>query len=193
MPRPQRVGIAAASGAALLVCAVSPAADWPMWRGDAARSRDLPPAAARATELQWSRDLGAPAPAWPASQEKLRFDDSYEPVALGRRVFVPSMVLGSMTAYDTRTGEKLWRFVTGGPVRFAGVAFAESICFGSDDGWLYCLDAKTGDVRWKHRGGPSYERLVIGNERLISTWSVRGAPAPAAVLPQTEVGGPSAC
>jgi outer membrane protein assembly factor BamB len=161
---------------ASVACVCARASDWPMWRGDAARSRDLPRAAASATELQWSRDLGAPAPAWPASQDKLRFDDSYEPVARGRRVFVPSMVHDNMTAYDTRTGEELWRFVTGGPVRFAGVAFEDSICFGSDDGWLYCLDSATGELRWKRRGGPDRDRYVIGNGRMVSTWSVRGAP-----------------
>jgi outer membrane protein assembly factor BamB len=86
------------------------------------------------------------------------------------------MVHDSMTAYDTRTGEELWRFVTGGPVRFAGVAFGDSICFGSDDGWLYYLEATTGKLRWKRRGGPARDRYVIGNGRLVSTWSVRGAP-----------------
>jgi len=176
MTRSRLAGAALALWGACASISVSIASDWPMWRGDAARSRDLPPAAAAATELQWTRDLGAPAPAWPASQDKLRFDDSYEPVALGRRLFVPSMVNDSMSAYDTRTGAELWRFVTGGPVRFAGVAFDESVCFGSDDGYLYCVDAAAGELRWKRRGGPAYERLVIGNERLISTWAVRGAP-----------------
>jgi len=176
MTRSRLAGAALALWGACASISVSLASDWPMWRGDAARSRDLPPAAAPATELQWSRDLGAPAPAWPASQDKLRFDESYEPVALGRRLFVPSMVNDSMTAYDTRTGAELWRFVTGGPVRFAGVAFDEKVCFGSDDGYLYCVDASTGELRWRRRGGPAYERLVIGNERLISTWAVRGAP-----------------
>ena len=131
MTRPRLACTALALWGAFATISVSHASDWPMWRGDAARSRDLPPAASAATELQWSRNLGSPAPAWPASQNKLRFDDSYEPVASGKRVFVPSMIHDSMTAYDTRTGTELWRFVTGGPVRFAGVAFGESVCFGS--------------------------------------------------------------
>ncbi|TVS14761.1 MAG: hypothetical protein EA424_18310, partial [Planctomycetaceae bacterium] len=45
----------------------------------------------------------------------------------------------------------------------------------SDDGHLVCLDARSGALVWRFRAAPS-ERMVLGNERLISTWPVRGAP-----------------
>ena len=31
---------------------------------------------------------------------------------------------------------------------------------GSDDGWAYCLDAKTGSLIWKLRTGPNDERIL---------------------------------
>lgn len=45
----------------------------------------------------------------------------------------------------------------------------------SDDGHLYCLKAATGELLWKKRGGPN-ERMVLGNDRLISHWPARGGP-----------------
>jgi len=125
--------------------------------------------------LQWVRQLPQPRPAWPASQPWLRFDLSYSPVAAGKRLLVPSMVTDSVTAYDTETGAQQWRFYADGPVRLAPVADGGKVYFGSDDGYLYCLDAAKGTLLWRFRGGPS-DRRVLGNERLISTWPVRGGP-----------------
>ena len=151
------------------------AADWPMWRHDAGRTAVSPEPLPATLHLMWVRTLAPPAAAWPASQTKLQFDASYEPVVCGRRVFVGSMVGDRVTAYDTETGDELWRFHADGPVRFAPVAWKDRVAFVSDDGYLTCLDAATGKPVWRVRGGPS-ERRVLGNDRLISTWPARGAP-----------------
>ena len=80
-----------------------------------------------------------------------------------------------MKAYDTKTGKQLWSFYADGPVRFAPAIAGNLACFGSDDGFLYCVELATGDLRWKHRAVPSQRRL-LGNRRLISVWPVRGGP-----------------
>lgn len=154
------------------------AADWPMWRHDpqrsAASSLELP----AELHLQWARDLGTPAPAWPREQDyhgKLEFDRTYQPIVIGKRVIVPSMVSDSVAAYDTESGNQAWRFHADGPVRFAPVGSGDRVYFTSDDGHLYCLNAKNGELRWKVRGGPT-DRAILGNERLISSWPARGAP-----------------
>ncbi len=151
------------------------AGDWPQWRYDAARSATSPNELPEQLHLQWVLQLPTPRPAWPSSQPSLRFDVSYSPVAAGELLFVPSMVTDSVTAYETDSGTERWRFFAGGPVRLAPVYNNGKVYFGSDDGYFYCLSAADGKLIWKFRGGPS-DRKVFGNERLISSWPVRGGP-----------------
>jgi outer membrane protein assembly factor BamB len=152
-------------------------ADWPMWRNDVQRSGtttvDLP----KMLRLQWTNHLPAPQPAWP-NEARLHFDASYEPIVLGTRMFVGSMLDGSMTAFDTVSGKALWRFYTNGPVRLAPVAFDGRVYFGSDDGWLYCVGASDGKLHWKVSGAPENRPRYrhLGNARLVSFWPVRGGP-----------------
>ncbi|MBL7132752.1 MAG: PQQ-binding-like beta-propeller repeat protein [Phycisphaerae bacterium] len=152
------------------------AGDWPTWRYDGTRTGATPDALPTSLKVQWSLRLPTPRPAWPASQHKLQFDASYEPVVAGKRLFVGSMVNDSMTAYETETGKQVWRFHADGPVRFAPCAAGGKVYFVSDDGCLYCLDADSGKLLWKKRGGPD-ERKIIGNDRLTSLWPARGGPA----------------
>ncbi len=97
---------------------------------------------------------------------------------MGDTIFVPSMVTDSITALDTSSGHVRWRFFAGGPVRFAPIAHRDAVYFGSDDGHLYCLDAATGNLRWKNNGRPAdgRQRNLLGNRRLIPIWPVRGGP-----------------
>ena len=152
-------------------------ADWPMWRHDPQRSAAMAEELPEQLHLQWSRQLPAPKPAWP-NEARLHFDSSYEPVVLGSRRVVGSMVDGSLTAFDCASGEELWRFYSDGPVRLAPVAFQDRVCFGSDDGQLYCLNTESGKLLWKVRGAPEERKPYrhLGNARLVSYWPVRGGP-----------------
>jgi outer membrane protein assembly factor BamB len=163
--------------ATALACCASPtwAADWPQWRYDAARGAITPDRLPERLSLVWQHRLPTPRPAWPASQPWLRFDVSYTPVAAGGLLFVPSMANDSLTAYDLASGVQRWRFYAEGPIRLAPVAAGDCVLFGSDDGYLYCLQACSGQLRWRVRGGPS-DRRLLGNERLVSTWPVHTGP-----------------
>ena len=151
------------------------AGDWPMWRYDAARSNASPAALPNELSLTWTLELPATRPAWPASQEKLQFDSVHQPIVIGNLLILGSTVNDSVTAYRTDSGAEAWRFYTEGPVRFAPVASRERIYVASDDGFLYCLQAGDGSLLWKVQGGPEDSR-IIGNDRLISMWPVRGGP-----------------
>ena len=163
----------------LLCCMLSPAGagDWPMWRHDARRSGATPAQLPAELHLQWVRALPPVGVAWP-NEPRLHFDASYQPVVMGKRMFVGSAVDGSVSAFDTDSGTALWKFHTNGPVRLAPAAGDGRVYVGSDDGFLYCLDAATGELCWKVRGAPDErpDYRHLGNSRLISFWPVRGGP-----------------
>lgn len=149
------------------------ASDWPMYRRDAGRRGITPDTVPANPQLSWSRNLP---PLTPAFQDnRLQFDAGYEPVVVGQTLLLTSSLSNSLTAYDTRTGKEIWKFCTNGPIRFAPAVEGESVCVGSDDGCLYCVDLHSGELRWKHRAVPN-ARMLLGNRRLISVWPVRGGP-----------------
>ncbi len=151
--------------------------EWPMWRHDARRSAatssPLPPQ----LHLQWQKQFHRPQPAYPG-EVRLNFDASYQPVAGGGMIFVPSMVTDSVTALNAETGNKQWEFYADGPVRFAPLVWRGHVYFTSDDGYLYCLDATDGSLAWKFWGSPAERKpyKLLGNGRLISRWAARGGP-----------------
>ena len=155
----------------------APAGDWPQWRFDAGRTAASPEELPARLSLRWTRQLPPPRPAWP-KYPRLQFDAAYEPVVMGKTMFVPSMLTDSVTALDIETGAERWRFYAEGPVRFAPLAWQGKVYCVSDDGVLTCLDAAEGRVIWTFRGLPGgrKDRKVLGNERLISFWPARGGP-----------------
>lgn len=152
---------------------ISSAADWPMWRSDAGRTGVTTATLPENLQLKWVRQLPAIEPAF--HSPRLQFDSGYEPVVADGRLLVASSRNDSVTAYGTETGNEIWSYRTNGPIRFAPAVWEESVCFGSDDGCLYCVELKTGKLRWKHRATPN-DRKLLGNRRLISVWPVRGGP-----------------
>ncbi len=158
------------------VGSVSLAGDWPQWRCDPGRSAVTAEALPEKLQLRWVRRLPAAQRAWTdASNARLYFDVSYEPIVVGKLLIVASMNDDSVTAYDTGTGERKWRFFTAGPVRLAPAAADGKVYVASDDGYLYCLGVADGKLLWKFRGGPA-DRKVLGHGRLVSAWPARGGP-----------------
>ena len=166
---------------AALFCLIDPNAalpgDWPMWRYSLERNGVSAESLPETLNLHWSRQLIAPKPAWP-NEPRLHFDASYEPVAVGKQLFVGSMVDGSVAAFDIETGLLNWQFYSDGPVRLAPAVADGRVYFVSDDGLLYCVAAESGKLLWKLSGAPAErgQRRHLGNGRLISFWPVRGGP-----------------
>ncbi|MCA9071244.1 MAG: PQQ-binding-like beta-propeller repeat protein, partial [Planctomycetaceae bacterium] len=144
---------------------------WPMWRYDASRTATSPESLPRALHLQWVRELPSARPAY--REARLQFDAGYEPIVLGNLIYLASSRTDGVVALDTETGEEKWSFFTEGPVRFAPAAWQDRVFFGSDDGHIYCVRAKSGELLWKFRAVPS-QRKVLGNGRMIALWPVRG-------------------
>jgi outer membrane protein assembly factor BamB len=165
------------AGLLLLSAGSALAGDWPMWRFDANRSAASPENLPAELHLQWTRQYSPRVQVWddPLNHDLMPYDKVFEPVVLGDRMFVSFNDKDKVVALDIRSGRELWAFYTDGPVRFAPVAWQNKVFISSDDGYLYCLNAEDGRLKWKFRGGPS-DRKVLGNGRVISAWPARGGP-----------------
>jgi len=156
---------------------LSNASDWPMWRYDASRSAASTEQLPSELTLQWTRKFSPRKQAWDdtLNLDLMTYDRVFEPVVMNGRLFIGFNDRDKLTAYDVETGAELWSHFAAGPVRMPPVAWKDRIFFGSDDGYLYCLNAADGARVWKFRGGPG-SRQILGNQRLISAWPLRGGP-----------------
>jgi outer membrane protein assembly factor BamB len=152
------------------------AQDWTTYRHDMARTAVTPEKISPRLFLQWKfLPAHPPKPAWPMPGEELprmHADNAYHVAIADNCVYFASSVTNKVYSVDADTGTIVWTFFAQGPVRFAPTVYNNRIYFGSDDGFLYCLDAKNGELIFKYRAGPGEEK-VIGNSRLISLWPVR--------------------
>lgn len=151
------------------------ASDWPMWRFDAGRSAAGTAVLPQQLQHAWTLQAPARLQAWddPLNLDLMPYDRLLEPIVLGNRLIVAFSDTDRVCAFETSSGRELWSFVTDAPVRLPPAGTTDSVCFVSDDGFLYCVAAATGQLRWKFLAAPSARRIV-GNQRLISTWPARG-------------------
>ena len=150
--------------------------DWPMYRHDARRSSITAEELSFPLRKAWVYSSAQPPrPAWPdpgKNLNRLDFDYAAHPVIAEGIVCFGSSADDTVRALELDTGELKWRFTTGGPVRFAPQIVNGKVYVGSDDGFLYCLDASNGNVLWTFDPSPHNEHM-IGNGRMISRWPLR--------------------
>ncbi|MBN1442229.1 MAG: PQQ-binding-like beta-propeller repeat protein, partial [Planctomycetes bacterium] len=183
---PRRLVLALSLLAAVLGASPPPAAgDWPMQGRDIARSGvtrqrlDLP-----LVEVWSYAPVRPPAPSWPppARQDfwheiaELRpavtHDRFFAPVVCGGLVYFASSGDDQVRALDLETGEARWTFFCEAPVRLAPSAAGGKLLFGSDDGWVYCVEGERGTLVWRFRPFED-DRRIAGNGRIISSRPVR--------------------
>jgi outer membrane protein assembly factor BamB len=161
----------------LWACQIVYGGDWPMWRYDAGHTAASPDDLPNDLALSWTRVYAPRTQVWddPLNHDMMPYDRLFEPVVKDGRMFVNFNDSDKVVALDVESGEELWTFYTDGPVRFPAVAWNDAVLFGSDDGYLYCVNASDGGLRWKFCGAPG-ARKAIGNGRMISAWPARGGP-----------------
>jgi len=156
---------------------------WPTYRHDNARSGITAESLSFPLDCHWVfQPLSPPEPAWgdpkPEPVEgylelrRMHFDDVFHVVADGGLAYFGSSADGKLYALDVESGELRWTAFTQGPIRLAPTVAAGRVYVGSDDGWVYCFAAKTGEKIWSFRAAPE-DRRVLGSGKLISVWPVR--------------------
>ena len=150
------------------------AVDWPQYRADAARSGYTPEELSAELSLNWVyQPRHGPRPAWKGHDTRMPFDYAFHAVIADGTVFFGSSADCKVYALEAATGRERWSFFTDSPVRFAPAVLRDRVFVVSDDGCLYCLSTDEGRLLWKKRGGPE-DRMILGNDRMISGWPARG-------------------
>jgi len=147
--------------------------------GNARRSGDTPESLRPPYRLVWTHiPRHAPRPAWhePAWEtQHIDQDYAFAVSASNGQVYFGSSADHAIHALEMSTGQQRWVFFTEGPVRFAPAVDEGRVYAASDDGYLYCLDAKSGALIWKYRPAVPDERMV-GNEQMMARWPSRCGP-----------------
>ncbi|MBN1380018.1 MAG: PQQ-binding-like beta-propeller repeat protein [Gammaproteobacteria bacterium] len=165
------------------------AEDWPTYMHDNLRSGTTTEQLELPMQQIWiHRSVRTPRPAWvetPATQDlghgayptfdhksRVLFDRVFNVVVSGYSLYFGSSNSDKVTCLNARTGDELWKFFTGGPVRFVPTVYNGRIYFGSDDGYVYCLNSARGSLRWRTKANSGNE-LLFANGQLASVSPVR--------------------
>jgi outer membrane protein assembly factor BamB len=159
------------------------AGDWPSYRGGAAHQGAATDKLALPFAAHWQYSAPAkPRKGWAGEDgkaferriimERVKFDDALHVAVAEGRLYFGSSVDHQLHCCRADTGESIWTFFTGAPLRLAPTVAEGRVYFGSDDGYAYCVDAKSGELVWKLRGGPADEWMLARGE-MISRWPIR--------------------
>ena len=132
--------------------------DWPTYRYAINRSGYSKNDSGSNLDTSWTSDMGTRAT---------------QPIIAGNRVFVSTPETSSIHALDADTGEKLWTFTTGGKSDTSPTWYKGRLLFGSNDGYVYCVNAEDGKLAWRFRAAP-LDRRMVHFERVESVWPVNG-------------------
>ncbi|MCL4203641.1 MAG: PQQ-binding-like beta-propeller repeat protein [Pirellulaceae bacterium] len=171
---------------ACLIIATVRAEGWPTFGGGSDRGGRTDETVVPPLQHVWThRPAQTPRPAWadgPAPTDYWNFahpllnasdfDHAFHTAVVDGRLFYGSSADDALRCLDADSGEELWSFVTGGPVRIAPTVHGDRVLVASDDGCVYGLESASGRLVWTYRAARSPQRLP-GNQRLISRWPVR--------------------
>jgi len=133
--------------------------DWPTYRGDKNRSGTTKLPIEPKVSSQWTVDLGG----------RLT-----SPVIANGKVFVAQIDNHTLYALDEKSGEEQWTFTAGARIDSPPTVHQGRVIFGGADGWVYCLQASTGNLAWRYRAAP-LDRRTMAYEQLESLWPVHGS------------------
>jgi len=138
---------------------VANASDWPVFRGNPARTGVAATSVPAGVKKDWSANIGGKLTA---------------PVVAGGRLYVAASERHTLYALDAATGKTAWTFAAEGRIDSPPAIHHGLVLFGSRDGCVYCLRAGDGELVWKFRA-VAQDRLLMAWEQLESVWPVHGS------------------
>jgi outer membrane protein assembly factor BamB len=96
------------------------------------------------------------------------------PVVAGGRVYLGRRDAHELVALDAAEGSVLWRYRMGGAMDTPPTVHQGMVLAGCSDGWVYCLWALDGRLRWRFRAAPQ-DRYVVAENCVESAWPVHGS------------------
>ncbi len=179
-----RQGLVAAlllASVSLLLMATCPpifAEDWPTFRHDREFTAATSERLALPLDPIWVfRSRQSQHPVSLRGNQEARFTperDRYELSisAAGDALFFTSAADGRIVCLEAASAKIRWEFVAEGSVNRVPSFYEGKVYAGSDDGHVYCLDAKTGNRVWTYKAAPA-NRWLFSYNQLTSVWTVR--------------------
>mgnify|MGYP003634719045 CR=1 FL=1 len=133
--------------------------DWPTYRQSGARSGIGRASLPTKLKTKWQVNIG---------------ENPTAPVIVGQHLYVAARDAHMLHCLDRETGETVWTFTAGGPIDSPPTYDRGMLLTGCRDGWVYCIDASDGSLRWRFNAMPN-QSLIVDRGRLESAWPVNGS------------------
>jgi len=141
--------------------------DWPMFRGSSAGGNVTKATPGAKLVKAWEAPIGlGKTPFGIMSSQRTGLTQAV--VAYGLAV-VADIDGQRIVAVNAADGKRKWVFHVGSRVDYPPTLHKGLCLFAGRDGWVYCLDAKTGRLIYKLLAAP-HERYIGGREKLESVW-----------------------
>lgn len=155
---------------------------WPMHMRDTQRSNWTDTSLSSSPTIAWTRSFegyqssinGIIREEWDASV--LGSSPVGSPSHERGLLVVPVRDCQAVVGMNPESGESVWEVNVEGRVDSAPTLFDGMVIFGTRLGWVYALDAATGEVIWRFFAAPS-QRMVVANGQVESSWPIVGSVA----------------
>jgi outer membrane protein assembly factor BamB len=142
--------------------------DWPMYRHDETRGNSISNSSIDFNLKQsWVKTIGKENQLYGKMMDR-RTGLTAASIAYNM-AFVADIDSNCVIAIDILSGKTVWQKAMGSRVDFAPSIYKGMCLVAGKDGWIYCLDAKTGDLIYQLLSAPT-ERFIGGQEKIESMW-----------------------
>lgn len=136
-----------------------PQAAWPTYRGDNARSGYTSISLKKNPSVKWKVKVGS---------------NLTPPIAADKGIYFADKDTRTVYALDAEKGKTLWRYTPDGAVDSPPTYYKGSLYFGCRDGYVYCLDAASGTLKWRFLAAKE-DRQIISYNKVESQWPIHGS------------------